>query len=280
MIEPTESQVTTADDVTIALYAYGGTGAPILLGHPTGFNGRVWDPVAAALVAAGRSVWTYDHRGHGHSTLGPSPDWSGYALDVLAVLDHLALDPAAVVGAGLSMGGAAWLLAAAQRPALARALWLYEPIVFPPEIRLPPGAEVPLAPIARRRRNRWASPAAAIESYGARPPMNAFHPDALAGYVASGLTPSPDGVWQLSCDPDTEADAYNHGINSRAWDPLPRLATPTVIVVGTDSDAIDRAWAQRLVDRLPHGCLSVWEGAGHFGPFVAVDRAAAEIAAL
>jgi len=280
MAAPEEIRLRTPDGVDLAVYRYGGSGRPVLLGHPTGFNGRVWDPVAAALVGRGHAVWSYDHRGHGHSERGPSPEWSGYATDLLAVVDHLELDPDALIGAGLSMGGAAWILAVARRPRLARALWLYEPIVFPPEIVLPPDQEVPLAPMARKRRNAWESPQVALESYRSRPPMQPFHPDALAGYVAAGLHEDANGVWRLTCDPMVESDSYNHGMHTGAWDLLPLVEPSTVVVSGSRSDALQPAWVRRLADRLPHGQHVVWDGAGHFGPLVDPDRAAAEIAAL
>ena len=57
----------------LAVHEWGGTGAPTLLAHPTGFHGRVWAPVADRLVAAGRQVWSFDFRGHGDST-APDPD--------------------------------------------------------------------------------------------------------------------------------------------------------------------------------------------------------------
>jgi pimeloyl-ACP methyl ester carboxylesterase len=86
----------------LAVHDWGGTGAPVLLAHPTGFHGRLWAPVAERLVGAGRRVWSFDFRGHGDSYApGPVGDayaWAGFAADALAVVDHLGIagDPALI----------------------------------------------------------------------------------------------------------------------------------------------------------------------------------------
>ena len=37
-----------ADGIRLVVHDWGGDGAPVLLAHPTGFHGRVWEPVARA----------------------------------------------------------------------------------------------------------------------------------------------------------------------------------------------------------------------------------------
>src|SRR5580704_12087440 len=86
----------------LVVHDWGGSGPPVLLAHATGFHGRIWEPVARRLVAAGRRVWSFDFRGHGDSDApDPSGDaytWGGFADDTLAVADHLgiAADPTLV----------------------------------------------------------------------------------------------------------------------------------------------------------------------------------------
>src|SRR4051812_48810537 len=83
----------TANGIRLVVHDWGGTGTPVLLAHPTGFHGRIWQPVADLLLASGRRVWSFDFRGHGDSD---APDieysWHGFADDVLAVADHLGID--------------------------------------------------------------------------------------------------------------------------------------------------------------------------------------------
>ena len=81
-----------------------GSGRPVVLIHGWPLSGRSWEPQVAALVGAGRRVITYDRRGFG----GSSQPWGGYdyntfAADLDALMRHLDLHDAALVG--FSMGG-------------------------------------------------------------------------------------------------------------------------------------------------------------------------------
>ena len=81
-----------------------GSGRPVVLIHGWPLSGRSWEKQVPALVAAGRRVVTYDRRGFGQS----SQPWGGYdydtfAADLKALLDHLDLRDATLVG--FSMGG-------------------------------------------------------------------------------------------------------------------------------------------------------------------------------
>lgn len=81
-----------------------GAGKPVVLIHGWPLSGRAWEAQVPALVAAGYRVIAYDRRGFGQS----SQPWSGYDYDTLAadlnaLLTHLDLKEAALVG--FSMGG-------------------------------------------------------------------------------------------------------------------------------------------------------------------------------
>ncbi len=112
---PRQSRCTTPDDVGIAVYDFGGRGPDLLLVHATGFCAEVFTPLARHL---GDSFHCFglDLRAHGASDRPPDGifAWSGFATDVLAVVDHLGL--ASVSGFGHSCGGASLLLAELDRP--------------------------------------------------------------------------------------------------------------------------------------------------------------------
>ncbi len=97
-------------------------GVPMVLSHGAGGNHAVWYQQVAPF-AADRKVITWDHRGYGRSS-----DLAGLsgpevaAGDLLAVLDHLGVDQADLVGQ--SMGGWTTVGAALARPGLARSLVL------------------------------------------------------------------------------------------------------------------------------------------------------------
>ncbi len=81
-----------------------GAGRPVVLIHGWPLSGRSWENQVPALVEAGHRVITYDRRGFGKS----SQPWGGYdydtfAADLKALLDHLDLTDATLVG--FSMGG-------------------------------------------------------------------------------------------------------------------------------------------------------------------------------
>lgn len=81
-----------------------GSGAPVVLVHGWPLSGRSWEKQVPALVEAGHRVVTYDRRGFGWS----SQPWDGYDYDTLAddlkaLVDHLHLRDATLVG--FSMGG-------------------------------------------------------------------------------------------------------------------------------------------------------------------------------
>ncbi len=81
-----------------------GSGQPVVLIHGWPLSGRAWEHQVPALVAAGYRVIAYDRRGFGWS----SQPWTGYdydafAADLNALLEHLDVRQATLVG--FSMGG-------------------------------------------------------------------------------------------------------------------------------------------------------------------------------
>ncbi len=97
-------------------------GVPLVLCHGAGGNHAVWYQQVAVL-ARRRTVVTWDHRGYGRSTdrAGQSGPLVA-ADDLLALLDHLEIDRADLVGQ--SMGGWTVVGAVLARPSLARSLVL------------------------------------------------------------------------------------------------------------------------------------------------------------
>ncbi|MGJ9412276.1 alpha/beta fold hydrolase [Aeromicrobium sp. CF4.19] len=85
-------------------YEVAGEGSPVVLIHGWPLSGRSWEAQVGPLVDAGHQVVTYDRRGFGAS----SQPWGGYdydtfAADLDALLTHLDVTDATLVG--FSMGG-------------------------------------------------------------------------------------------------------------------------------------------------------------------------------
>ena len=269
----------------LVVHDWGGDdGAPTLLAHPTGFHGRMWAPVADNLVAAGRRVWSFDFRGHGDSD-APEPEsgayaWPGFADDALAVVDHLGIggDPA-LVACGHSKGAAALVLGAADRPGIYPRIWAYEPVIFKNSSDVPV-TDFPLATIARRRRNEWTSVDEIYDAYASKPPLDVMAPVSLRAYVEYGVRDRGDGVLELKCRPDVEATIYTMGPLNGAWEKLPDVDVPVIVVCGAASTDIGPRLAEGIAARLPLGSLEVWAGCGHFGPQEDPDRCADSIRAF
>jgi pimeloyl-ACP methyl ester carboxylesterase len=261
--------ITSVDGVTIAMHDFGGTGSPVLLSHATGFHAHCWEPVAHALNSR-HHVVGLDHRGYGDAeTVDPTTmTWDQYGLDALAAARHLyAEHNEPIIGIGHSMGGASLLMAAHSEPHLFKALFVFEPIVFPPPD--PDAGERPDSPLpagARKRRSRFPSFEAAIENFAAKPPMAAFNAVAREAYVRHGFKPTPDGDIELKCLPEHEARTYETGGISGAWDSLPSITTPVWVLSGAIAPFQPSAFAITVAQRIPGSTYVRWDEVGHFGP--------------
>ncbi|HYD10915.1 MAG TPA: alpha/beta hydrolase, partial [Acidimicrobiales bacterium] len=246
--------VPSTNGVTLRVHDLGGDDAapPLLLCHATGFHGQVWSPLAAILREKYR-VWSLDFRGHGDSTLptdGRGLQWEGFGDDVLSAIDALELDrPFAV---GHSKGGAALLLAEQARTGVLRAIYAFEPIVFPP-MEVPQGDDQsnPLAAGARKRREVFDSKDDAYANFSSKPPLSTLHPDALRAYVDHGFADEPDGTVRLKCRPESEAQVYEMGRTHGAWSRLGEVWCPVVVAAGSTTTSVTPELARMQVEQLP-----------------------------
>lgn len=118
------------DGRRISYRSYGDGPRPIVLIHGMLMDGRMFAKLAPTLAARGNRVITVDVLGHGASD--QPRDMSAYTMtrfggDVLALLDHLAIERA-VVG-GTSLGANVSLEVAVAAPARVRALVLEMPVL-------------------------------------------------------------------------------------------------------------------------------------------------------
>jgi pimeloyl-ACP methyl ester carboxylesterase len=85
-------------------YSDRGDGLPLVLIHGFPLCRKMWRPQAEVLAKTGCRVITPDLRGFGESGLPPGTvSMDTYANDIVALMDHLKIDKAAV--GGMSMGG-------------------------------------------------------------------------------------------------------------------------------------------------------------------------------
>ncbi|WP_208028453.1 alpha/beta fold hydrolase [Rhabdothermincola sediminis] len=271
--------VESTGGVRLAVHDLGGSGHPLLLAHATGFHGRVWAPLARHLEGHGFRCWAPDLRGHGDST---APDdgqfhWDGFADDVLAVVDALGMKRP--FGVGHSKGGAALLLAEEQRPGTFRALYLFEPVVFPPDVveATDHAGSNPLVEGALRRRSEFESFDAAYDNFATKPPFSALDPEALRAYVDHGFAPTAAGTVALKCRPEHEAQVYRMGATHHAFAQLDRVTCPVVVTRGGFTGFGPATFVERIVAALPHGRIEEHPELGHFGPLEEPEAIAATV---
>jgi pimeloyl-ACP methyl ester carboxylesterase len=82
-----------------------GAGQPVVLIHGYPLSGRAWDRQVPGLLEAGHRVITYDRRGFGQSSEpAVGYDYDTFAADLAALLDHLDLWDAVLVGHSMGTG--------------------------------------------------------------------------------------------------------------------------------------------------------------------------------
>jgi len=116
-------------------YEVCGSGADLVLCHGAGGNHAVWFQQVAWFAARGRRITSWDQRGFGRSSdFAKEGGPQAAAADLLALLDHLEISRADLVGQ--SMGGWAALGAALGEPARVGRLVLADTLggIAPPEL--------------------------------------------------------------------------------------------------------------------------------------------------
>ena len=82
-----------------------GAGQPVVLIHGYPLSGRAWDKQVPPLLEAGHRVITYDRRGFGKSSQPVvGYDYDTFAADLAALLEHLDLREAILVGHSMGTG--------------------------------------------------------------------------------------------------------------------------------------------------------------------------------
>jgi pimeloyl-ACP methyl ester carboxylesterase len=272
-----ESTFLRANGLNLHYLDWGGAQPPALLLHATGFLSAVWGPIAEGLSQRYR-VLALDQRGHGDSDKpGSGYHRLDFVADLRAFLDALELED--IIGIGHSAGAANIACCEALRPGSFRRAVLIEPIVFPPAVqavahermvRLPKGA--------LKRRTVWPSRGALLKSYRSRPPFKTWREDVLRLYVQHGTYLRDDGQVELKCLAPIEAQMYAGATPFQAFELLPDVGCPTLVVRGEHSDSHLPFVAQAIADQMADARVATIEGAGHFCPMEKPDAVLNEIA--
>ncbi|MGW5106716.1 alpha/beta fold hydrolase [Nocardia sp. NPDC004123] len=233
------------DDCEIYYEVHGSQGTPLVLLAGQANTHHWWDAVRPDFEGVHQAV-VIDWRGTGRSARPDDDSYStrAFAADVLAVLDHLGIQRADVYGT--SMGGrvAQWL--AADHPDRVEALVL--------GCTSPGGAHsVERSPVVRRALSQ---PDAAKARRALLELM--YTPAYLAAHV---------GPYHTLGDPTMPNHARRHHLRASAqhdaWEVLPRIIAPTLIVHGSDDRFNPTANASLLAGRIPHARIHLISRARH-----------------
>jgi pimeloyl-ACP methyl ester carboxylesterase len=253
----------------LALHALesGTAGRPgVLLLHGGGAHAHWWDAIAPTL-AERYHLLALDQRGHGESAWPSPPAYAteDFVADLVAVLDRLGWDRAAVVGH--SMGGHNAIGLAAWHPDRVRALVIVDARPAIPDERL-----VRMRERGQRPPRRHPTRDAAVAAFRLLPPDTVADPALLGHLAAVGVVPA-DGGFVSRFDPA----AYATRRPVDGWSLLGQITAPTLVVRGGRSAVLPREMAERLRAAIPDAELVEIPEAYHH---VVLDRPAAVVAAL
>jgi 3-oxoadipate enol-lactonase len=204
-----------------------------------------------------RRCLVYDCRGQGRSAKPAGPYHIDlHVADLLGLLDALGIDRADIVG--LSNGGAVAMTFAAEHPDRVRRLALVDTFAY---------ADAAL----RAKLRSWE---AALQAGGPGLRFDVSVPwNFSRGFLeAHGRDLTALRQRALALDPDAMRALMAGSAAHDARHALPRIAAPTLVLVG-EEDVLAPPWQARdIAESIPHARLQVIAGAGHAMPIERLDE--------
>lgn len=232
--------------------------------HALAMDRTNWAEVIAALPEHA-AVVALDCRGHGASEAGDKPfSLDQYADDVAAVMDHVGWADAII--AGCSMGGCAAMAFASRHGARSAGLllvdttaWYGETSVSDWQARADRARAGGMGALLAFQTSRWFSPEfLARNPVGVQRCIEVFQRNELAAYTRA-------------------CDMLGH-VDLRAA--LPRIVSPTRVIVGEHDYATPPAMAHGIQAAIPGATLKILPGVRHFTPVEAPLPIAAALLGL
>ncbi len=230
-------------------YVESGSGVPVILVHGFPFSHEMWNAQITALSSSYRAI-AYDVRGHGLSDVGDGQyTIDSHVDDLFALMDHLGLPPAVIVG--LSMGGYITLRALEREQKRFRAAVLCDT-----------RAE---ADGNEAKYRRFAS-ITAVKRTGSAPFAEAFVKGVFAPATFGANPGAVDSIRRvIERTPPLSIAGTLLALASRPdmTGTLPGISLPVLIMVG-EQDTTTPPEASRLMNsRIPGSVLHVIPGAAH-----------------
>jgi pimeloyl-ACP methyl ester carboxylesterase len=256
---PETERTVENEGVSLAVFEEGEGPAVVLL-HGLTATHRYVVMGSNALPRAGFRTVSYDARGHGASSPGPSYSYAALAGDLGALLDALGIERAVLAGA--SMGAHTLLRFALEAPARVAGLVVVTPAFLPDAVDDPARAQ------------HWHALAAGLRSGGVDGFLQAYgEPDVPESMRATVLDVLRQRLSRHE-HPEAVADALDEVPFSRPFDSLDELASiaaPTTVVASRDEAdpehpyAVGEVYAEaipgaRLVSEEPGRSPLAWQG--------------------
>jgi pimeloyl-ACP methyl ester carboxylesterase len=212
-------------------YGTYGSGPAVILLHGGLGNSGNWGYQVPALVKAGRQVVVIDSRGHGRSTRDSRPfSYVRMASDVLAIMDHLRLEKAALVG--WSDGACTALILADQHRTRVSGVFFFACNMDPSGT-----LEFKPTPVIDRCFSRHRKDYRALSAT----------PDAFDGFVE-------DVSKMMGSEPNYSAKD------------LAGIKVPVAVVIGEKDEFIKREHALYLAETIPDAEFILMPEVSHFAP--------------
>lgn len=254
---------------------YGGAGLPLVFLHANGYPPGCYQPLIRKLAGQYRVRAMHMRPLWPGSQPAELRDWGLLSDDLLRFFDEQKLVNPIVVGH--SMGGITALRAALRQPDRFRALALIDPVLFPPNFIL--GWNIlrmlglahrthPLIDAAKNRRREFDDLERLFKGYRRKSTFRYMDDEALRAYIAGIACQNGPGQFKLCYSPEWEVQVYYSGIwrDLDLWRNLRRLAPPTLIVRGAETDTFYESTGQRVRKINPQVQVETLERATHLVP--------------
>jgi len=235
-------------DGTRLYFEESGAGEPLLLIAGNANNHHLWDPIRHDFAERYR-VLVYDHRGTGQSDRPEDPSAytsRRFAGDAIAILDAAGIDRGQVYGVSMGGGVAQWLAIDHANRVGALVLGCASPggpngvptAAWVMEARQNPDPQV------------WARTSAALIF---SPEWSEAHQEVV------------DSLKVVSANVPANIRRLHNQISPAhdAWDLLPNISAPTLIIHGSDDGLVPVGNANVLAKRIPNAELHVVQGGRH-----------------
>lgn len=243
--------------VRLAYTSTGETGEPLVLVHGSWGSRHNWDRVNPGLAENHRVV-VYDRRGHSESDRLPGQgSFTEDVADLVALIEHLALAPAWVVGN--SAGAAITLQLASARPDILRGIVVHEPPLW----SLLREGSVEAAAVAALWNGPLAEVAGRIDSGDDAGAAEMFVDEVAFGpgtWAELSESMRQTMIHNAPTFLDESRDPEASAIDEVA---LARYYGPVMLTSGDHSPPLFGQVIDRLAELLPHAVRRTYAGAGH-----------------